>query len=108
MNNSKLKSLILECLNEVLTDQVFDQLRYNISSRTMVGEKWSKLVYGLEGLYEELKDFESMYVTGISQEGKPANIQYSIKKVEEMVEVLNNIKSTVMSVDVIQRKDMGS
>jgi len=108
MKISELKSLIREALQETLTDQSFENLRSNVSSRTQLGEKWNKLVWSLEGIYEEVKDFEGMYTSTISKEGKPANIQETLRRVEQIVALATSIKPSIISMDVIQRKDMAS
>lgn len=108
MKRSEIKLLIRECLNESLTDQSFDDLRSNISSRTQIGENWNKAVLAIEGMYEEIKNFEGLYRTGISQHGKPANIQEAIKRIEQVAALLQAAKPTVLSMDIIQRKDMMS
>ena len=108
MNRSELKSLIRECLNEALTDQSFEFLRDQISNRTEIGEKWSSMIWALEGLYDQVKSFESLYSTTMSREGKPANIQDAVKKIEQIAALAQAMKPAVLSMDVIQRKDMMS
>ena len=105
MKRTDLKSLIRECLNEALADQQFDDLRGNISSRTEIGEKWSQTIWALEGLYDQVKSFESLYPTGMSSQGKPANMQEAVKRIEQVVALLQSAKPTILSMDTIQRKD---
>jgi undecaprenyl pyrophosphate synthase len=106
MTRNHIKQLFKECLNEVLTDQAFDSLRDNVGVSTEIGKAWSKLLYSLETLYEETKDFESLYTTSMSKYGKPANIQDAVKKIEQMAALAQAMKPAIMSMDAIQRKDM--
>ena len=106
MTRVELKQLCKECLNEVLTDQAFESIRDNVSVSTEIGKSWSKMLYSLESLYDEAKDFESLYTTAISAHGKPANIQDAVKKIEQIAALAQAVKPAIMSMDAIQRKDM--
>jgi hypothetical protein len=106
MTRNDIKQLLRECINEVLTNQQFESLRDNVSVSTEIGKSWSKMLYSLESIYDEAKDFESLYMTAISAHGKPANIQDAVKKIEQMAALAQAMKPAVMSMDAIQRKDM--
>jgi undecaprenyl pyrophosphate synthase len=106
MTRNHIKQLFKECLNEVLTDQAFDSLRDNVGVSTEIGKAWSKLLYSLETLYEETKDFESLYTTSMSKYGKPANIQDALRKIEQITALAQAIKPAVISMDDIQRRDL--
>lgn len=105
MDKDGLKKLINECINEVLTDQNFESASDGISNSSFIGKSWKTLVSELGRIHSEMKDFEGVYRTAIIKSGKPANINYSIQKIEQILSILQEIKPTVYTMDRIQNED---
>ena len=110
MKRTDIKQLIGECvdevLNEVITDQHFENLKDGISTSTMIGKPWVVMAQQLETIYGEIKDFEGQYQYAITKsQMKPANIAYSLQKLEQVVALLNEVKPTISTMSQIQASD---
>jgi hypothetical protein len=106
MKRTDIKQLVRECLNEVITDQHFENLSDGISRSTEIGKNWMLASRSLETVYNEIRDFEGLYRTAIMKSGqKPANIAYSLQKLEQVVALLNEVKPTISTMSQIQSSD---
>jgi len=107
MDTNKLHSLIKQTVNEELLREGLTDLEIlhnNVSSSTMVGKPWFRLIQSLESVIDEVKDFSTMYSSRIH--GPLPNTHETSKKLGEIVRLLMEIKPTIISIDDIQKKDI--
>lgn len=106
MQPEDLRALIKEAVQEVLKESpaTLDALTDGVSTSTITGEHWNKLVRHLESVIEEVRDFQSMYSSRLH--GPTPNVAAALTKLKEVVRLMVEIKPTILGMDDIQRKDM--
>lgn len=106
MDKAELEALIRKTIcEEVLKEHLTDlgHLHDNVSSRTMVGRPWYEMINGLESVIDEMKDFRAMYSPTLH--GPLPNTNEGMAKLQQIVQLLTELKPTVLAMDDIQRKD---
>lgn len=106
MQAEDLRALIKESIREILKESpaTLDSLTNGVSTSTITGEHWNKLVRQLESVIEEVRDFRSMYSARLH--GPTPNVDEAILNLREIVRLMVLIKPTILGMDDIQRKDM--
>jgi len=106
MDKDKLNNLIKQTVNEeIIRESLVDlgHLHDGISTRTLVGQPWFKLVSALEDIVNEVKDFKDMYSPSLH--GPMPNTQGALIQLQIAVKVLESIKPVILGMDDIQKKD---
>lgn len=98
IKNEVAKALI----NENLAN--FDQFHSGISRSSEIGKEWIKLIYSLESIVNEVKDFSSLYPP--STHGPTPNITEAMTKLKQIAQLLVEIKPIILGMDDIQKKDI--
>jgi len=108
MNESDLQALIKQVRKETLNEELMnlDKLTDGISTVSLVGKEWNKLISGLEGLLNETKDFNQMYSAALH--GPQPNTGGAMVNLAMILKLLGAIKPVVLGMDDIQKKDMYS
>jgi hypothetical protein len=107
MDKTELQTLIKKTISEQLIKEALtnlDVLHDGISTSTMVGKEWYKLVNALEGIIDETKDFKSMYSAALH--GPPPNTQGALINLQMIVKLLTAMKPVILGMDDIQKKDI--
>jgi hypothetical protein len=115
MNQEEFKSLIRESAEEVIRENdsydpknlsaYFHKLDANIRNNTIIGSKWNKLVDGLQGVFDEVRDFEYMYRTQLSKEQNKPQTIIAKEKIEQIVKMLEEITPIVEQIHKVQMRD---
>lgn len=106
MNPEQLKALIKEEVKKALIAEArveLDHLHDGISSRTMTGEPWFKLVSALEDVINEMIDFPSLYSPSLH--GPLPNTRGALVQLQMVAKLLESVKPVVIGMDDIERKD---
>ena len=102
MDKAEIQTLIKEAiLKESLGS--LDHLQDGISLRTMTGRPWSNLIGSVESLMDEMKDFRSLYNPRLH--GPLPNTNEGVLKLQQVIQLLTELKPIVMEMDDIERKD---
>ena len=103
MNITDFKQLVKETVSkEVIREGInLDVLSDGISTSSMIGKPWLNLIMALETVIGEVKDFRTSYT---SQEPLPQTID-AMRKFQQIVYLLNEVKPTILSIDDIQKHD---
>lgn len=107
MDKTELQTLIKQTIGEQLVNESLvslDDLHEGISTSTMVGKDWYKLVSALEGVINETKDFKSMYSAALH--GPSPNTQGAMINLQTIVKLLIAMKPVILGMDDIQKKDI--
>ena len=107
MSKNNIHSLIKEIVSEELIKESLislDGIHDGISTSTMVGEPWSKMVNSLEAVINEVKDFRSMYSPAFH--GPMPNTEIAYQRLQEVIKLLTEIKPVILGMDDIQKKDV--
>jgi phage-related protein len=109
MDKIELQSLIKQTVNEEILHvreslADFESIYNNITVSTEIGKTWRNLIVSLENVTNEVKDFRSMYSPALHGP-VPANIPTAMQKLQQIVQLLIEIKPVIMGMDQIQLKD---
>ena len=100
MKKELLKEIIKEILQEEITD--LGRIHSGISTSTEIGKSWNHLIWKLETVVDEVKDFQSLYLTA---KNKPQTTE-AHKRLLAVVKILESIKPTIAQMDKIQKEDL--
>lgn len=96
--NISLKKLLREDNNNL------DYLHDGISTSTISGRAWFKLVSDLETMIGETQDFPSQYSASVH--GPKPNVSFAIQNLQEIVKLMVTIKPIIRGMDEIEKKDI--
>lgn len=103
MNKEKVKAILLKSLIKESVD--LERLHQNVSSRTGIGEAWTKMIYGLERLLEEVNEFENQFVVM----NKPqVDISKAKQESRQVLASCVRMMKTIEQMDKVQQRDMMS
>ncbi len=101
MNKNDLKRLIKESLHEILSEKYnYDALIDDVSSRTMIGSAWNKMIYQLSNLMDEVEGFNASF--GGAE--KIATDSY-LAELKQILSILERLHAPVRTMSQIQEKD---
>lgn len=107
MTKDQINILIQEAVNEEILTEVLtnlDSLNSGISSSTLIGRGWTEMVNNLASVIDEVKEFKSMYSPALH--GPPPNTLEGMKKLQMVIQLLNEIKPIILGMDDIQKRDV--
>ena len=107
MTKDQIKILIQEAVNEEIFTEVLTNLgslNSGISSSTLIGRGWIETVNNLASVIDEVKEFKSMYSPALH--GPSPNTLEGMKKLQMIIQLLNEIKPIILGMDDIQKKDV--
>jgi hypothetical protein len=107
MTSADIKSIVKEeiaraTLNESLVS--LDYLHDNVSTSTIAGKSWYKLISGLESVINEVKDFNDQFLS--SRHGPLPNTRTALIQLQMIVKSLESVKPTIIGMDDIERRDV--
>lgn len=106
MDDKELTRLIKEVINEEVLKEALTKLDYlhdDISTVTMTGNAWYKMISGLESVIDEMKDFRGMYSPNLH--GPLPNTNEGMQKLQQIVTILQEMKPIIHAMDDIEKKD---
>jgi len=106
MNPEQLKALIKEEVQKALLAEGrvnLEHLHDGISTRTMTGEPWFKMISALEDVINEMMDFPSLYSPRLH--GPLPNTRGALVQLQMVAKLLEGVKPVIMGMDDIERKD---
>lgn len=101
-----IKALIKEEVAKALVKEAlanFEALQAGVSRGTMIGKLWWELIYSIQSVTDEVKDFKDMYSSSLH--GPMPNTNDGMIKLQQIVQLLNELKPLILSMDDIQKKD---
>lgn len=106
MSPTDLRQIIKETVEKVLKESrlELDHLQDGISTSTIIGKDWFKLISNLESLINEMNEWKSQYSS--NTHGPLPNVQGALVNLQMIVKLLTEVKPVVIGMDDIERKDM--
>ena len=107
MTKDQIKTLIQEAVNEEILTEVLTNLgslNSGISSSTLIGKCWIEMINNLASVIDEVEEFRYMYSQSLH--GPSPNTLESMRKLQTIIQLLNEIKPIILGMDDIQKKDV--
>jgi len=106
MTRYDLHQLIQEAVREVICETSVDleSLHDGISTSTITGKQWFKMVNEIASLINEVNEFKSQYAS--QRHGPLPNMDGAMINLNKIVQLLELVKPVIIGMDAIERKDM--
>lgn len=107
MTSDNIKKLVKEEISKQLLQEIMvnlDHLHDGISTSTITGQVWFKLISSLESIINEVKDFKTQYSD--SYHGPLPNTEGALIQLQMIAKALVAVKPVILGMDDIEKHDI--